>query len=132
MPKATDLIVKNGASSPVDKTFSLVSPAAGDGSLATWYLKEGLTSASFPSFTAAARPTGNKSRQLRLKLHVPSSYTDPSTGLTTVGVACEINTSVSIPDAFPEDKKADVVAYACNLMNHPLVKNMIRDAYSAT
>lgn len=30
MPQATDLVIKNGAGTPVDKTFTLMAPAAGD------------------------------------------------------------------------------------------------------
>lgn len=132
MPQAQDLVVKNGASTPVDKTFTLISPAAGDNSLAQWALKEGSISAVFPTFTAMARKTGNQSRQLRIKLRLPSSYTDSVTGLTQVGTGAEMNVTYAIPDTFPEALKGDFVAFSANLLNHAMVKAMIRDAYSAT
>lgn len=132
MPQAIDLTVKNGASTPVDKTFTLISPAAGDDSLAQWALKEGSISAVFPSFTAMARKTGNQSRQLKMKLRLPSSYTDSVTGLTQVGTGAEMNVTFAIPDTFPESLKGDFVAFAVNLLNHTMVKAMVRDAYSAT
>lgn len=39
MPSAVDIIIDNGAETPVAKTFKLVAPAAGEGSYANWRLK---------------------------------------------------------------------------------------------
>lgn len=132
MPQAVDLVVNNGASTPVAKTFALISPAAGDGGVATWALKEGTIAAVFPSFTAMAIKTSNASRKLTLKLRLPSSYTEAATGRTMVASAAEVNISVSVPGDYPEALKADFVAFTNNIMNHGLLRNMIRDAVPAT
>lgn len=132
MPQATDLVLNNGAGTPVAKTFVLKAPAAGDNSLATWKLEEGTISSVFPLITALARQTGNRSRTAQIKLRVPSSYTDTVTGLTKVGSAFEANISVSVPDDFPVALKNDAVAFAANLVNSTLIKSMMRDAYPAT
>lgn len=132
MPQAADLVINNGAGTPVAKTFTLISPSAGDNSLASWRLKEGTISSVFPSITALARTTGNQSRKLQLKFRLPSSYTDSVTGLTRVTSAFELDASVSVPDDFPESLKNDAVAFACNLFQQTLVKSMIRDAVPAT
>ena len=132
MPQATDLVINNGAGTPVAKTFALMAPAAGDNSLATWKLKEGTISSVFPQITALARQTGNQSRTAQIKLRVPSSYTDSVTGLTKVGSAFEANVSVSVPDDFPEALKNDAVAFTANLINATLIKSMMRDASPAT
>lgn len=132
MPQAIDLIVKNGATTPVSKTFTLISPASGDGGVATWVLKEGAISSVFPMFTASARKTNNRSRKAQYKFRLPSSYTDTVTGLTAVSTAAEINFDVSVPDTFPESLKNDFVAYAVNLFSDDLVKSMTRDAVPAT
>lgn len=132
MPQAVDLVINNGAGTPVAKTFILMAPAAGDNSLATWKLKEGTISSVFPLITALARQTGNQSRTAQIKLRVPSSYTDSVTGLTKVGSAFEANISVSVPDDFPEALKNDAVAFTANLINATLIKSMMRDASPAT
>lgn len=132
MPQATDITINNGAGTPIAKTFSLVTPAAGDNSLAAWALKEGTISSVFPKITALSRVTNNKSRVAQLKLRLPSSYTDTVTGLTKVSSAFEVNVQVSVPDDFPEALKDDAVAFTANLMNHTLIKSVIRDAVSAT
>lgn len=131
MPQAANLVVKNGASTPVDKTFTLISPAAGDGSLATWALKEGSISAVFPQLTAmsSASPT---SRKLKVKFRLPSSFTDSVTGRTMVASRAEMNVDFTIPTDFPEVLKDDFVAYCTNIVTTSLLKAMIRDAYPAT
>lgn len=132
MPQATNITVKNGASTPVDKTFILVTPAAGDGGIAAWALKEGPISSVFPTITVSAHRTTNKSRKLALKFRLPSSYNDAVTGLTLVGSAAEVNISVSMPDTFPEALKNDFAAFAANIVGNPLIKELIHDAYPAT
>lgn len=132
MPQATDITINNGATTPVAKTFNLIAPAAGDGGVAQWALREGPISSVFPTITVSASRTSNKSRKLTGKLLVPSSYQDAVTGLTNVGTQALFTFSMSVPDTFPEALKGDMVAFASNLMNTPLVKTALRDAYSLT
>ena len=132
MPQATDLVINNGAATPVAKTFSLYNPAAGDNAIAMWKLKEGTISKVFPTITVAARATGNQSRKLQIKMKIPSSYLDAVTGLTAVGSAFEFDASISVPDDYPESLKNDAVAFVANLMNHTLIKQAGRDATPLT
>lgn len=128
MPQAIDLVVKNAAN--VDKTFALITPAAGDGGVAEWALKEGTISAVFPRFTASARKTP-RGRVLTEKFRLPSSYNDTVTGLTNVGSSAEANIKISMPEDFPEVRKDDFVAYATNLFITALNKAMMRDCVNA-
>lgn len=132
MPQAIDLVVKNGAATPVDKTFTLLSPAPGYGQPAEWALKEGESSVLFPTFTASAAKTTNASRNLKVKVRVPASYTDTATGLKVKLSAFEFNGTATVPDDFPENLKPDAVAYTCNLLATALVKAMMKDGYPAT
>lgn len=129
MPQATNLTIKNAAD--VDKTFALLSPASGDGGIATWRLEEGDISAVFPTLTASASPT-KRGRSMKIKFYVPSSYTDSVTGLTNVGSRAEVNATVSMPNDFPVAKKADFVAFTANIMNAALIKACMSDAAPAT
>lgn len=131
MPQAIDLVINNGAGTPVAKTFTLLTPSAGDGSIAEWALKEGAISAVFPRITSTAQRTGNGSRNVKIKLRVPSSYTDTVTGKTLVGSAFEFNGTASVPDDFPEALKSDATAFVKNLVAHALVQAMMRDAVPA-
>lgn len=132
MPQANDLVINNGAGTPVAKTFTLLTPAAGDNSVASWALKEGAISSIFPKITALARVTGNQARRVQVKLKVPSSYTDTVTGLTKVGSAFEFDGYATVPDDFPEALKNDAVAFTKNLIATALIQAMIRDALPAT
>lgn len=132
MPQATDIVINNGAGTPVAKTFKLYSPSAGDNSVATWKLEEGTIASVFPLITTLARPTGNASRKMQGKLRIPSSYTDTVTGLTKVGSAYEFDFSASVPDDYPEALKADATAFAKNLIAHALIQLMMKSGTPAT
>lgn len=134
MPQAQDLVLKNGASTPVDKTFSLTSPAAGDGGKALWRLKEGSIAKVFPFIEATARPTGNggHARRLEVRMNIPSSYTTPATGLTAVGSSALFKFEVVMPLDYPENLKPDFVAFAKNLVANALMQSMMNDATPAT
>lgn len=132
MPQATDLVINNGAGTPVAKTFTLLAPAAGDNSVATWALKEGTISSVFPRLSCLAKATGNQSRKAQIKLKVPSSYTDTVTGLTKVGSAFEADIYATVPDDFPESLKNDAVAFTVNALQQALFKAVIRDGLPTT
>lgn len=129
MPQASNLIIKNAAN--VDKTFELLSPAAGDGGIAEWALKEGQISTVFPRITLSAGKTG-KGRNAKLKVKTPSSFQDAVTGLTNVASAAEFNATYSVPSDFPESKKDDFIAFVTGAVNSALMKACGRDALSAT
>lgn len=137
MPQAANLVLKNGAATPVDKTFTLLSPAAGYGSMAEWALKEGAISSVFPRISVLVRPgngptnrAGSKVTQVRVK--VPSSYTDTVTGLTNVASAFEANISVTVPTDYPEALKDDAIAFLANCLASALVKSVIKDGSPAS
>lgn len=128
MPQAIDLTIKNAAGE--NKTFSLITPAAGDGGVAEWALKEGAISSVFPRITASAHKTP-RSRILTEKYRFPSFYVDNVTGLTNVGPAAEVHVKVVMPHDYPETRKDDVVAFSSNAGAHVLIKSMRREAVGA-
>lgn len=137
MPQAQNIVIKNGASTPVDKTFSLLAPSAGFNSVAEWALKEGVISTVFPRITSSVRaskkaPGRAQAKVIEIKLAVPSSFTDTVTGLTAVGSRFESIMRVTVPDDFPESLIADAVAFNANLANTALIKAMIAERSPAT
>lgn len=133
MPQAVDIVIKNGAATPVDKTFALIAPAAGDGSYANWRLREGVISSVFPRIAIKAMENAGKTaRKANIKLQIPSSYMESVTGLTKVGSGFDLDITVTVPNDYPEALKNDAVAFTSNLMNVPMVKAIIRDSFSAT
>ncbi len=132
MPQAQNIILNNGAGTPVAKIFELMAPAAGDGSYANWRLKEGTISEVFPRIAILTRPSGNSARKSIIKFQMPSSYTDAVTGLTSVGSAFDFEVNCTVPDNFPEALKNDAAAFATNLMANAIVRAVFRDGYPAT
>lgn len=132
MPIAQNLLLLNGAATPVSKTFTLLAPASGYGSIAEWALKEGSISTVFPRITISARKTANGSAKATIKYRVPSSYLDTVTGLTKVSSAFEANIEITVPDTFPESLKNDAVAMCQSLFANDMVKAVIRDASPTT
>lgn len=136
MPQASNLVIANGATTPVNKTFTLLNPAAGLNSTADWALKEGAVSGVFPRLSALVgnvnAPGRAPSKRTSLKVRVPSSYVDSSNGQTMVGSAVEANISITVPSDFPETAKADAIAYIQNFTKHALVTSMVIDGAPAT
>lgn len=132
MPQAVDLVINNGASTPVAKTFKLYAPAAGDNSQAQWRLQEGLVATVFPRLSILTRSTGQQARKTVVKFRLPATYQDAATGLVKVDTAFDAELNVTVPDGFPESLKNDAVAYLANVINHPLVKAVLRDAIPAS
>ena len=129
MPQAVDIVLKNGAG--VSKTFTLMTPAAGDNSYAQWRLKEGAIPSIFPRIAMLAR-AGNRARKAEIKLQVPSSYLDTVTGLTKVGSQFDLKIEVTVPDDFPEALREDTKSFAKELVANAIAQAMVRDAYPAT
>lgn len=133
MPQAQNLDINNGAATPVAKTFTLLTPAAGDGSSALWALREGTISKVNPTIEVSTRANAqNNARKCMVTLKVPSSYTQAATGLTAVGSSAVFNGSVTIPDDYPEVLKDDFVAFITNALNSALLKSCLRDALPAS
>lgn len=136
MPQATDIIVNNGAATPVAKTFSLITPMAGYGGIAEWMLKEGSSQVAFPRVTYTARDiTSSSRRKCQIKVRLPAVYTDAVTGMPVLLSAAEFNGEVTMPHGFPEAAKADFIAYVKNVISHTLISGStgaLKDAVPLT
>lgn len=130
MPQANDIVIKNASS--VNKTLTLISPAAGYGSLAEWKLKEGAIVGAFPTLTLLARKTGNRSQVSQVKFSMPSSYVDTTTSRTHIGVAAQMNATFSMPDEFPESSRDDFAAYCGEIVKDAIIQASLRDGHPAT
>lgn len=129
MPQATDLTIANAAE--VDKTFTLLTPAAGDGGVAEWALREGTISTVFPRLTLSASKKAT-ARSAKVKFRLPSSYTDTVTGLTNVGSFAEFNGTWVVPDDFPEALRADFPVFVKNAIATALLIACAKDGLPAT
>lgn len=136
MPQATSFTIKNGASTPVDKTFSLISPAAGYGGVADWRLKEGGSEIAFPAVTYTARDVSqSQRRKAQMKIRVPAVYIDQATQQPALLNFAEANLEVTLPHGFPESQKADFIAFVKHSIAHVMFSGpdgALRDAVPLT
>lgn len=130
MPQATNLVIKNALD--VDKTFTLLTPASGYGSVAEWALKEGATSVVWPTLSLSANKTRNRSRKVQVNSQTPAIYTSVATGLPVVSSRMSLFLTATVPDDFPDDQKDDAIAYAVNAFRAELVKQCLRDGLPST
>lgn len=131
MPQALNLTVKDAANA--DKTFTLLAPAPGYGVPAEWALKEGATPVAYPRFTlAAANLPPQRLRKCKIRLRVPATYNDVSTGLPVVSSYMEFNATIDVPDNFPDAQRDNATAYFKNLVAHAIVNSCYRDGLPAT
>jgi len=123
MPQAADIVVNNGAGTPVAKTFTLQVPAAGINGEARWELMEGANPGVFPQMRAILRNDPSvKGMSSVFKIVYPASYTDTTTGLVKPLSSAEFIGTVKMPDDWPEAEKANFSAYIANTMNLTIMK----------
>lgn len=133
MPQAATYAVNNGAGTPVSKTFTLVAPAAGVGGTAQWELQEGAIPGAFVQSSAVLRNDPSiKGQSSVMKIKYPSSYVDSTTSLTLIGPTAEAVVTIKMPDAFPEDQKANFVAYIVNTVQVAIWKEFLRGRVAMT
>lgn len=129
MPQATDITVKDATAA--DVTFTLLTPAAGDGSLAVWQVKRGISPVVYPELTAMSRKTAQNSRRTDSKFIYPVA-TSPNDGtLPVVTSRAEISISSIIPRTFPEGSRDDFITLATNAFRSALLQSMHRDGTGA-
>lgn len=132
MPQQQNIVVKNGATTPVDKTFTALVPSAGDGARALWRLQEGPVVGVQPSFQSFAGPNkARNARHLDLIIQVPSYAVAPDGTIRTNGTF-HVAMTATIPNSYLEADKANTIAYVQNLIASPAVKDMLMQGISAS
>lgn len=132
MPQAIDITLNDGLATPVGRLFALNTPSAGINSVAEWQYRKGNTAAGFPTITSSASRSKSGVRRTKIKLTVPYVVTDPVSGMPVLADKFEFNGDWAMGVLFPEDQKADAVAFSANLLANALIKSLIRDANPAT
>lgn len=130
MAAIADIVIADGASSPVNHTFN---PVSRDVNLAKYKDKSGGITVGYPTLELTDRwqdgSTG--SYKMTWKLSVPTLATTApttSTGIQpapTVGFTCWATGSFTIPNQASLQNKKDLYAFAKNLINNSLMKAIV-------
>lgn len=129
MPQAANFTVQDGAATPVDTLFTLLTPASGK-SPAVWVAKsKGPNVAAQPKVDVST--TGTKiGRSMRLSFRLPYWVTGTDGRVSVVdSLFASIHTVV--PDTIPDAHREDFAVLLANIVANSVVREMIKDGHSA-
>lgn len=115
MPQQSAIVVKD-VDGTTDVTFATITPAAGNGGVAEWALKEGGSPAGYVKLTLVSDRTGVPGRRNRMKMQVPVSWVDADTGLRIRGKFVEFDGTFTVPDEVPDAVRARAQALIGNVV----------------
>lgn len=128
MPQAANLTIKDGSATPVDVTFTLLTPAAGSDPAAWTAKTKGPTTASQPRVEISS--TGFKGgRRVKGTIKVPQ-YVTGTDGKTLIEDSFHVAYTVTIPDRVGPTFRADGAAYLGNLLTLAVMKEVNADGYA--
>lgn len=122
MTQLANIIIKNGAATPVDVTFSAYQPQSGSDS-ALWFLPGPQARNTWTRATLSVRPTNGSGKARRHKLGFNIPYFDVNgVELGRIPFSGEL----VIPDNAPQDVIDNAAAYVANLYGNALIKDTIK------
>lgn len=124
MTQLADIIVKNGAATPVDVTYAAFVPQSGQNG-ATWYYKPaGSSRAEYHRMVLLTRRSGsNQATKSTVNITVPV-FADQS-GVRVKSYQIPIKFEVVMPDGVTDAVAKDVIVTAINLLGSNLVKDAL-------
>lgn len=132
MTAISNLVVKNGAASPTDVTFTAVTPSSGFGVPAFWNVVAGAARSMYRTFSVSVQRNAGGTTITKTKLVLPSYYIDPVTSLPVQLSQAEVNVDIRVPKNFPVADLDDLAAFAGNLITTALVKDVIKTGTPVT
>ena len=126
MPQITAaLVIKNGASTPVDKTFSPVRVAPERSIFAD---RTSGMSLGFPTITvkSSAADTKRQTNRVDVDVDLPVVIGDAVTGYK-VGHTLRFRGYFVLPEAASAEQRSDLLAFAANSLGHATVRATIKD-----
>lgn len=130
MPTGVDLTIADGLATPVNRTFALLSAASGYNGVAEFVYKKGNFSSGWPAFTISAIKSKIK-RKATGKLVYPVVTVDAN-GNTVLQSTAIGHFDIQFDSNFPEDQKADAIAFFVNIQSNSLIKSALRDGTPIT
>lgn len=129
MAAQSNLVLNNGASTPVAKTFTPLSGFGGASQPAVWLLKEGVSPMAYARVEVGMRRNGNGTTKIHTKVIVPYVVNDPATGPRLVSKAIYDSQSggFTIPENATIDQINDLEAFVKNLHASTMLRDWVRN-----
>lgn len=133
MPSASNVVVKKN-DGVTDITYTTVQPSSGDGVAAIWQSQTVGNSISHrPEFRLSAREADQgRKRAARVTFMYPQIATNSTTTLTSVVDRTMISANVTLPKAMAVADINEAVSQFANLLASTLIKDCLKQGYSAT
>lgn len=132
MPAMANISVLSGAAATV--VYVAASPSAGDRSPAVWRANAlSVKLDGRPTFTCLTRDNGKRTaRHLSMTYKFPVSYTDSTTGLTTVFASVPISVECTLPTNLSTTILTDAFTQFGNLLVSSLIRGVADEGYAPT
>jgi hypothetical protein len=128
----TNIVVPNGAATPVNKTFTVSRSAAGDES-AVLFVREGTSQSAFPKLeysTKSAQAGNVRGRQGVVTLLIPYGYTDVN-GVFVKQGQVTFTGRETVPDDAPDAVRKDLSAFIGGIYGNQQVKDIAIFGYAS-
>lgn len=131
MPQAIDLTIKK-ANGTTDITWTLMQPASGDGSVATWRSNSvGSSPATRPQMSVSSKTAASGVRHVNGTISFPSFVTDTN-GIQQVQGVNYFNFHASIAPSALDSDSTEMAAQAANLLATTLLKAVNASGFAPT
>lgn len=115
MPAIGNVVISDGQSTPVARTFS---PITTDGNVSRWADRSGGVPAGYKILQASQKDPSNGARNARMQFEIvlPTVVTDPVTGKDYVARTTRFNCEFVLPESSVLQERKDILAFAKNLL----------------
>jgi len=124
MSAIANIILADGQTTPVNKTFEVVTAQAGLDIPARWVEKTAGVYAGYLNLTQLVRRTSNKSTKVQLKVTTPKLSADGLFSVIHTGIA---TVDITLPDTMSVQERKDLSRYIANALDNTIVRDAIEN-----
>lgn len=124
MGQIANLLLKNGAATPVDVTFSPQMPQVGENP-AQWLNKDALSPIGYRKVTLFVKAQVSGMSKVTIKIEDPKLTT--TEGIPTIGYFTSFMGTFNLPATSQTQDRKDILAYAKNLLGHAVLTGAVVD-----
>lgn len=127
MAAQANLVLNNGAATPVAKTFVPKIPYGGPNQAAVWELKEGVAPIAYPRVEMGQSRTSNSATKSYCRVTVPYVTNDAVAGPKKVA-ECLFDSRTGgfiVPDIIPDTTRADFYAFVKNALSSSVMYDFV-------
>lgn len=118
------IVIKNGAATPVDKSFLPMVVAPGS---SIFTERSASASAGYQKLTVNYSPANGGRKTNRTEILVDVPVTEVVAGVDTVTRTLRFQGTFIVPDTATSLERSDLVAFVANALDVPIVRGVIKD-----